>query len=200
MKRVFGVCSLAVVVCGVLAGCLLDRSSASHSLDVAPGWDHAAFVRYLEDVFEPMLPLLERTGDTFDFERFRFFSGKALNGEDETVVVIPLTVDSPSTRLAFMSEADAPLAEIAPLPVAGFLALDPCTCFHTIENGAPYLYRVLGYDVQAELVDAQGDFVRSSTEFSWEHRGDATEGEWLTFKGNIIFHFSCCLAIAANQL
>lgn len=194
-----GVCVLGIVVCGLLAGCLLDRLPSSQSLDAVPGWDHAAFVRYLEDVFEPMLPLLEQTGDTLDFERFRFFSAKALNGEDETVVIIPLTMDSPSTRLAFLSEEEAPLAEIAPLPSVGFLALDPCTCFHTIENGVPYLYRILGYDVQAELVDAEGNFVRSSTEFSWEHRGDPIEGEWLMLKGNIIFHGTDCEQTTTNQ-
>ncbi len=199
MKRVLGVCVLGIVVCGLLAGCLLDRLPSSQSLDAVPGWDHAAFVRYLEDVFEPMLPLLEQTGDTLDFERFRFFSGKALNGEDETVVIIPLTMDSPSTQLAFMSEEEASLAEIAPLPLAGFLALDPCTCFHTIENGVPYFYRILGYDVQAELVDAEGNFVRSSTDFSWEHRGDPIEGEWVTFKGNVGWHFLTCTVVGTNQ-
>ncbi len=199
MKRVLGVCALGIVVCGLLAGCLLDRFVSSQSLDAVPGWDHAAFVAYLEGVFEPMLPLLEQTGDTLDFERFRFFSGKALNGKDETVVLIPLTMDSPSTQLAFLTEEEAPLAEIVPLPMCGFLALDPCTCFHTIENGVPYLYRVLGYDVQAELVDAQGSFVRSSTEFSWENRGDPNEGSWLLFRGNVYFHLEWCASVCTNQ-
>jgi hypothetical protein len=199
MRRAFGVCVLGIVVCGLLAGCLLDRLSSPHSLDAVPGWDHAAFVRYLEGVFDPMLPLLEQTGDALDFERFRLFSGKALNGADETVVVIPLTPDSPSARLALLSEEEAPLAEIVPLPLIGFLALDPSTCFHTIENGVPYLCRILGYDVQAELVDAEGNFVRSSTEFSWEHRGNPIEGEWFTFKGNALIHTGGCVVIRVNN-
>lgn len=199
MKRILGVCALGIVVCGILAGCLLDRLVSSQSQDVVPGWDHAAFVVYLEGVFEPMQPLLEQTGDTLDFERFRFFSGKAVNGEDETVVIIPLTMDSPSTQVAFLAEEEAPLAENVPLPMCGFLPLDPCTCFHTLENGVPYLYRILGYDVQAELVDAQGTFVRSSTDFSWENRGTANEDEWLTFRGNATFHFLFCVVVHTNQ-
>ena len=198
MKRQLAMCVLGVAAIGVLAGCLAETllTPESHS---ALGWDHAASVGYLEDVFEPMLPLLEQTGDTLDFERFRFFSGKDLNGEDETVVIIPLTIDSPSTKLAFMSEEEAPLEEIAPLPMCGFLALDPCTCFHTIENGVPYLYRIRGYDVQAELVDIEGSFIRSSTEFAWEHRGDPIKGEELTFRGNIYVHMEWCAEACTNQ-
>ena len=182
----------------MLGGCLADKllTPESHS---ALSWDHEAFVAYLEDVFEPMLPLLAQTGDTLDFERFRFFSGKDLNGEDETVVIIPLTIDSPSTKLAFMSKEEAPLEEIAPLPMCGFLALDPCTCFHTIENGVPYLYRIRGYDVQAELVDVEGSFIRSSTEFAWEYRGDPIKGEELTFRGNIYVHMVWCAEACTNQ-
>jgi len=199
MKRVYGLIALVVIGGGVLAGCLLDRVISPQSATTLAGWDHAAFVTYLEGVFEPMQPLLEETGDVLDFARFRFFSGKDLNGADETVVIIPLTADSPSTQLAQLSEEEAPLAEIAPLPLVGFLALDPCTCFHTIVNGVPYLYRALGYDVQAELVDAEGSFVRSSTEFSWEDRGNPTDREWLTFRGNLVFHMMWCATVSTNQ-
>ena len=199
MKRMLGVCALGIAVCGLLAGCLLDGLVTSQSQDEVVGWDHAAFVTYLEGVFKPMLPLLEKTGDTLDFERFRFFSGRDLNGEDETVVIIPLTMDSPSIQLALLTEEEAPLAEIAPLPMAGFLALDPSTCFSTIENGVPYVMRILGYDVQAEVVDAQGNFVRRSSEFSWENRGNPNEGEWLTFRGNVVIHFTPCPQIGMNN-
>jgi len=199
MKRILGVCALGIVVCGLLAGCLLNRLMSSHSLDPVVGWDHAAFVAYLEDVFEPMLPLLEETGDELDFERFRFFSGKDLNGEDETVVFIPLTMDSPSVQLGLLTEEEAPLAEITPLPMVGFLSLDPSTCLHTVENGVPYLIRILGYDVPAEVVDAQGNFVRSSSEFSWTNRGNPNEGEWLKFRGNAVVHVFWCPYVSMNQ-
>ncbi|MBU0596168.1 hypothetical protein KJ567_05750 [Candidatus Bipolaricaulota bacterium] len=199
MRKVVGVALLAVIGCVIVAGCLYDRFTQSQSLGTAPGWDHAAFVEYLEEVFEPMVPLLEETGDVLDFERFRFFSSKDLNGKDETVVIVPLTADSPSNQLAFMTEEEAPLADIVPLPYGGFLALDPCTCFHTIENGVPYLYRILGYDVQAELVGAEGNFVRLSTEFSWTNRGAPIEGEWLLFRGNVIWHAMFCGSTTSNQ-
>ena len=163
------------------------------------GWDHGAFVEYLREVFEPMKPLLANTGDELDFERFRFFSGKKMNGEDETAVIIPLTEDSPSQRVAMKSEEEAPLADYVPLPFVGFLPLDPCTCFHTIRNGVPYLYRVLGYDVQAEMVDSSGAFVRQSTEFSWKNRGAPTEGEWVRASGNITFHTMSCGTACTNQ-
>lgn len=199
MRKVVGVVLLVVIGCTIVAGCLYDRLAQSQSLGNPLGWDHAAFAEYLETVFEPMVPLLEETGDTLDFERFRFFSGKDLNGADETVVIIPLTADSPSNQLAFMTEEEAPLADIAPLPAAGFLSLDPSTCFSTIENGVPYLYRILGYDVQAELVNADGSFVRSSTEFSWDNRGAPNEPEWLLARGNVFFHFAFCGVVGTNQ-
>jgi len=199
MKRLVGVVLLAVIGCVIVAGCLYDRFTLSQSLDPAVGWDPAAFVEYLEEVFEPMTPLLEETGDVLDFERFRFFSGKDLNGADETVVIVPLTEDSPSYQWALLPEEEAPLADIVPLPFVGFLALDPCDCFRTIENGVPYLYRILGYDVPAELVDADGEFVRSSTEFSWEDRGAPAEGEWFLYRGNVIFHVIFCATTGTNQ-
>jgi len=59
--------------------------------------------------------------------------------------------------------------------------------------------RMLGYDVQAEVVDTQGNFVRPSSEFSWENRGNPNEGEWLTFRGNVIYHFEGCAKISMNQ-
>ncbi|MFC2099844.1 hypothetical protein ACFLSF_03335 [Candidatus Bipolaricaulota bacterium] len=105
MKKLVGVTLLVVIGCTIVAGCLYDRFTESQSIGVPAGWDHAAFATYLEEVFKPMRPLLEKTGDALDFERFRFFSGKDLNGKDETVVIIPLTADSPSYQLAFLPEA-----------------------------------------------------------------------------------------------
>jgi len=198
VKRSF-IVGIVALVFAVLAGCTSNQSDDARGLNGSAGWDHAAFVTYLEEVFEPMTPLLDETGDRLDFERFRFFSGKGLNGADETVVVIPLTADSPSHLLAMLPEEEAPLDEIVPLPLAGFLSLDPCTCFHSIENGVPYLYRALGYDVQAELVDADGSFVRASTEFSWTDRGAPTEGEWVLVRGNVYFHLISCSVVGTNQ-
>jgi len=196
MKKVDGVVFLALIAAVILAGCLYDQWSPQ-SVQVA-GWDHAAFVDYLREAFAPTEDLLAQTGDELDFERFRFFSGKDINGKDETVVVIPLTSASTSYRLAYRSEGEAPLAEIAPLPFAGFLSLDPSTCFSVLENGVPYIYRIVTYD-KAELVDAKGAFVRHSTEFSWTHRGNPNEGEWYTYLGNIKFHFGQCTTTSTNQ-
>jgi len=196
MKRVYGFAFLALIAAVILAGCLYDQWSPQ-SVQVA-GWDHGAFVDYLREAFAPTEGLLAQTGDELDFERFRFFSGKDINGKDETVVIIPLTVDSPSLQVALLSEADAPLAGVAPLPFAGFLALDPCTCFHTLENGVPYIYRILDYS-KAELVNGKGAFVRHSTELSWGKRGNPDEGEWYLFLGNVKFHLGQCTTASTNQ-
>lgn len=196
MKRSVVIAVLGMLTC-VLAGCALAGLLSPQATEIrGAGWDHAAFVEYLRGVFEPMDSLLAQTGDELDFERFRFFSGKNLNGADETVVIIPLNEDCPSYRLALLDETEVPLADIAPLPYGGFLALDPCDCFSAIENGVPYLLRVVSYE-QAEMVDANGKFIRPSTTFSWLRGGN--EPEWYKFLGNVTFHFNQCITTGANQ-
>ena len=198
MKRALGIVALVAIIRIVVAGCLNGWLAGPQSVDVAVGWDHAAFVEYLRDVFKPTEELLEKTGDALDFERFRFFSGKDLNGEDETVVHIPLTLDSPSHQKALLPEELMPLASIAPLPLCGFLSLDPSTCFHSVKNGVPYVYRIVDYE-RAELVGAKGEFVRWSTTFSWGQRGNPNEPEWYKYQGNSFAHFISCCKISTNQ-
>jgi hypothetical protein len=141
----------------------------------------------------------ETTGDKLDYENLRFFTGTNLNGADESVVSVLLTPDSPSAKAAMKTEEQAPLADLAPLPICVLLPLAPCNCFRSLENGVPYLYRILNYE-QAELVNAAGEFVRYSTSFSWTERGAANpEPEWHKYLGNYILHFLSCGTISSNQ-
>jgi len=143
--------------------------------------------------------LNETTGDRLDYENLRLSSGTSLNGADETVVSVFLTPDSPSAVAAMKTEQQAPLADLVPLPICVLLPLAPCDCLHSLENGTPYLYRILSYE-QAELVNAAGELVRYSTAFSWQNRGAINpEPEWHKYLGNYIFHFQSCVTITTNQ-
>jgi len=147
-------------------------------------FDRQGLIDRVKERCAPIEALLEETGDTLDYDNLRFFTSTGLNGADETVVSVFLTL---------------PLADLVPLPLAVLLPLDPCTAFHSLENGIPYLYRILSYK-QAELVNAKGEFIRYSTSFSWENRGsDTPEPEWHKYLGNYKFHFFTCGTVSTNQ-
>ena len=169
-------------------------TSASNSI-----FDRQGLIDQVKVRCAPIEALLEKTGDTLDYDNLRFFTATSLNGADETVVSVFLTVDSPSVQAALLTEQESPLADLVPLPICVLLPLEPCTSFHSLENGVPYLYRILSYE-QAELVNAAGEFVRYSTSFSWVARGTATpEPEWHKYLGNYKFHFFTCGTIGTNQ-
>jgi len=157
-------------------------------------FNHAELVANVREVFKHMEPLLGE--DRFDYENLRLFSGTALNGADETVVFVPLTRESPTYLKMLQSEEEAPLADMAPMPVCGFLPLDPCDCFSVLQNGIPYLVRALTYH-RAEMVDANGNYVRDTTEYEWQ-RGQQ-EPEWYKFLGNAACHCPGCSRITVNQ-
>lgn len=170
-------------------------------MDSADGsvFDRQGLIDRVKERCEPMDRLLEETGDVLDYDNLRFFTGTSLNGADETVVSVFLTPDSPSAKAAMKTEEQAPLADLVPLPICVLLPLAPCTCFNILENGIPYLYRIISYQ-QAELVNAAGEFIRHSTTFSWEDRGSANpKPEWHKYLGNYIFHFLSCATISTNQ-
>ena len=162
-------------------------------------FDRQGLIDRVKERCAPIEALLEETGDTLDYDNLRFFTATGLNGADETVVSVFLTLDSPSVQASLLTEKESPLADLVPLPLAVLLPLDPCTAFHSLENGIPYLYRILSYE-QAELVNAKGEFIRYSTSFSWENRGsDAPEPEWHKYLGNYKFHFFTCGTVGTNQ-
>ena len=159
--------------------------------------DRAVLVEEVQARFEGMSRFLaETTGDRLDFVNLRFFSATNLNGADETVVIVPLTEDSPSYQLALQSEEAAPLAGIAPLPLGGMLPLDPCTAFHSLENNVAYLFRAISYE-DAEIVDEAGERIRMATEFSWNRGGN--DPEWYMYRGNTVIHFQTCATIRVNN-
>ena len=169
-------------------------TSASNSI-----FDRQGLIDQVKVRCAPIEALLEKTGDTLDYDNLRFFTSTGLNGADETVVSVFLTLDSPSVQASLLTEQESPLADLVPLPLAVLLPLDPCTAFHSLENGIPYLYRSLSYE-QAELVNAKGEFIRYSTSFSWENRGsDKPEPEWHKYLGNYKFHFFTCGTVGTNQ-
>jgi hypothetical protein len=162
-------------------------------------FDRQELINRVKERCAPIDGLLEATSDVLDYDNLRLFTGTDLNGADETVVSVFLTPDSPSAQAAMKTEAQAPLADLVPLPICVLLPLAPCNCFHSLENGIPYLYRILSYE-QAELVNAAGEFVRHSTSFSWKARGAANpDPEWHKYLGNYVFHFLSCVTITTNQ-
>ncbi|MFC2078465.1 hypothetical protein ACFLSZ_00630 [Candidatus Bipolaricaulota bacterium] len=188
---------LAVLV--VVGGCLFQQPVAPTSTTTSDIFDRQGLIDRVRERCEPIEALLADTGDTLDYDNLRFFTGTNLNGADETVVSILLTKDSPSVQAALLSEEESPLADLVPLPAVVLLPLDPCTSFHSLQNGVPYLYRIVSYE-QAELVNAEGEFVRYSTAFSWEERGtDDPEPEWHKYVGNYVVHFFTCGSISTNQ-
>jgi len=190
--------ALLLLGMGLITGCLLQDTLSPTSLDPIPVFDRQAFIARVQERCAPIEALLAETGDTLDYENLKFFSGTNLTGADETVVSVFLTLDSPSTLLAMQSEEEAPLASIAPLPFAVLLPLDPCTAFSVLENGVPYLYRVVSYD-EAELVTADGVYARSSTAFSWDRANPNPEKEWHKYIGNYVFHMFWCATVSTNQ-
>lgn len=196
MKKLFWVTAvLAVVLCGMVACQLMTNVSPKEASAIV--FDRHALVDRVRATFAELSASLEaETGDQFDFDNLRFFSATNLNGADETVVIIPLTADSPSYLVALQSEEEAPINSIVPLPHAGFLSLNPSNCFHSLENGVPYLIRMLGHE-SADVVNASGVWIRDATDVSW-NRG-AEEPEWYKYLGNTSFHFPTCAVITMNQ-
>jgi hypothetical protein len=193
------VLSLVLAVLVVTAGCLLQREISPASTALSSVFDRQGLIERVRERCQPIEVLLDATGDTLDYDNLRFFSATNLNGADETLVWIMLTVDSPSIQAALLTEEKSPLADLVPLPFAVLLPLEPCTSFHTLQNGVPYLYRVISYE-QAELVNAAGEFVRYSTTFSWEARGTKDpEPEWHKFLGNHVAHLFTCGTVSTNQ-
>ena len=195
-KRAFWVVVVGIAVAAALVACdMLQDVQSTASAEEGIGFDRAALLAYIEEAFEPMEALLGE-GDEFDYENFRFFTGTNLNGSDETVVIVPLSVDSTTVQKALLTEEEAPLAEMSPMPVMGLLPLEPCTCFRALENGVPYLCQVLSYE-RAILVDADGEYVRDTTTFEW-NRG-AGEPEWYTYRGNVATHQFPCVMVSVNN-
>ncbi|MCK5586924.1 hypothetical protein KAJ02_12705 [Candidatus Bipolaricaulota bacterium] len=199
MTRRLGVFLGLILVVLMVVGCLFQQPATPTSAMSSSVFDRQGLIERVQERCEPIEALLAETGDTLDYENLRFFTATKLNGADETVVSIFLTEDSPSSQAAMLTEEESPLEALAPLPFAVLLPLEPCTSFSILQNGVPYLYRILSYE-QAELVDAEGKFVRYATEFSWEERGTSDpEPEWHKYIGNYIFHFLRCATISTNQ-
>ena len=195
-KRVLCLVVLVIALAAALVACdMLQSVQSTASAEDGIGFDRAAFIAYVAEVLGPMEALLGE-GDEFDYENFRFFTGTNLNGSDETVVIVPLTHDSVTVQKALLTEEEAPLAEMSPMPVCGFLPLEPCTCFRALENGVPYLCQVLSYE-KAIFVDVNGEYVRDTTTFEW-NRG-AGEPEWYTYRGNVATHQFPCILFSANN-
>ena len=156
-------------------------------------FDRAAFVEQVRELFQPLEAYLN-DGDQFNYDELAFFSA-VLNGWEEHVVVVPLTLDSPSTVIGQHLGEDLSWADVGPLPICGFLVLSPTDCIHTLVPDVPYLIRGRAWD-RSELIDAEGTFTRYFTTY-WL-RG-ASEGAWYTFRGNIEFHAYSCAIMTSNQ-
>ena len=190
--------ALALTVMVVASGCLFQNPAAPTATSSVDVFDRQALIDRAKERCEPIEALLAETGDTLDYDNLRFFTGTNLNGADETVVSVFLTADSSSHLAAMKTEEEAPLAALAPLPIAVLLPLDPCTTFSVLENGVPYLYRIVSYE-RAELVTADGEFVRYSTEMSWDRGTPDPEPEWHKYLGNYSYHAPSCVTITTNQ-
>lgn len=161
-------------------------------------FDRQALVERVRERCRPIERLLAETGDVLDYENLRFFTATNLNGADETLASVFFTLDSPSYQLGALTEEEAPLESIAPLPLCVVLPLEPCTSFHSLLNGVPHLCRIVSYE-QAELVNSDGDVVRYPTTFSWDRATSDPEPEWHKYMGNWVFHFLLCVSVGLNQ-
>ena len=170
------------------------------------GWDRPAFVDSLRACVAVLEPLL-REGDAFDYERFRFFSAQDLNGGNETLVIVPLTKESPSERARFDLVGTVPWAQIAPLPLAAFLPLDNTNCFGQVVNGVPYLLRCIDWD-RVKFVDQHGAHIRNATTCYWERGSNKPEKLWFTGgapedtgseRHGAGYHATGCCTVTTNQ-
>ena len=156
-------------------------------------FDRAAFVEQIREIFQPLEAYLN-DGDEFNYDELAFFSA-VLNGWEEHLVIIQLTLESPSVVIGQHLGEELSWADVGPLPICGFLMLSPTDCIHTLEAGVPYLVRGLAWD-RSEVIDAEGAFARY---FTTHWLRGVSEGAWYTYRGNVEFHAYSCAVTTTNQ-
>jgi hypothetical protein len=177
---------VAIVVMGFVAVGQTDDASTL--------FDREAFIAQVHVLFTPLEPLLPK-GDSFDYERVRFFTG-VLNGVNEHIINVPVTSDSVSIKNAAQLGQGLNWDDIPYITFCGICILPPNDCVVALAPGVPYLVRSKSWD-QAEVVNSNGVIVRYFVT-TWVR--DSREGEWLKFAGaNELFHMETCGTAPTDQ-
>jgi hypothetical protein len=160
----------------------------------------------VRETFKPIEPLLPE-GDTLDYNRTVFFTGKP-NDTSEHIVVVPLTRSSISLVKAQRIGVDLTWEDAGPVTIRAIYILPP-NDFTNLEAGKPYLQQAVSWE-KAITLDASGTVVKEIP-IVWL-RGCREEqskeiplvgqfqGEWHFFRGkNEEYHGIGCVVITTNQ-